>query len=430
MRHAPIDPSLFCENRRRLIRLLPPGSLAIIQANDTPPTNADGTLRSIPNSDLFHLTGVEQEESILVLFPDAEDERHREVLFLRETNERIAVWEGHKLTQDSARDTTGVRNVQWLSEFPSLLHRWMCAADHVWLPANEHPRAEIVVESRTARFTRHLRERYPLHHYHRLARLLHRLRAVKQPAEIQLTRQACTITRAGFERVARLVRPGVAEHEIEAEFAHEFIRNRAGFAYPPIIASGRNSCVLHYNDNDQTCRAGDLLLLDVAANYANYNADLTRTLPVNGRFSRRQRAVYEAVLDAMNYGISLLRPGLRLRDWQRDVEDHIAQACVHLGLLRPADLHAHPEDPAQRPVKRYFMHGLGHPLGLDVHDVSPLGDPVAAGWIMTVEPGIYLPDEGFGVRLENNILVTDHGPVDLMADIPVDPDAIEALMRS
>jgi Xaa-Pro aminopeptidase len=428
MRHAPIDPRLFVENRRRLQRLLPPGSLAVVQSNDQFPTNADGTLRLVPNSDLFHLTGVEQEESILLLFPDADDERQREILFLRETSELIAIWEGRKLTREAAREATGVRNVQWVSEFPRFLHRLMCEADHVWLNTNEHKRADIVVETRDARFVRSLKERYPLHHYHRLARLMHRLRAVKQPAEVDLLRQACAITKAGFERVCRFVHPGVSEHEVEAEFVHEFVRRRATFAYNPIIASGASACVLHYVENDQPCRDGDLLLLDVAACYANYNADLTRTIPVNGRFTRRQRQVYEAVLRALRASIAGLRPGVKIKHWQEAAEELLAKECVDLGLLKASDLQAKPEDPMQRPVKKYFMHGLGHPLGLDVHDVGLTTEPIAAGWVMTVEPGLYLREEGLGVRLENDILVTDQGPVDLMADIALEPDDIEALM--
>jgi Xaa-Pro aminopeptidase len=428
MRHAPIDPQLFIENRRRLARLLPPGSLAVVNANDLLPTNADGSLRPVPNTDLFFLTGVEQEESILLLFPDADDERHREILFLRETSDLIATWEGHKLSKEAAREVTGIRNVHWVSDFPKLFHRLMCEAEHVWLDSNEHKRADIVVETREARFVRWVQERYPLHHYHRLARLLHRLRVVKQPAEVDLLRQACNITKAGFDRVARFVRPGVSEHEVEAEFAHEFIRSRASFAYPPIIASGPNACILHYVDNDQPCRDGDLLLLDVAACYGNYNADLTRTIPVNGRFTKRQRKVYEAVLRTLQAGIADLKPGVKWKHWQEAAEERLAKECVDLGLLKPRDLQENHDDPSRKPVKKYFMHGLGHPLGLDVHDLGITTEAFAAGWVMTVEPGLYLREEGFGVRLENDILITEKGPVDLMADIAIEADDIEKLM--
>lgn len=426
MRHAPIPPALFVENRRRLAALLPPNALAVVNANDLAPANADATLRMTPNSDLFYLTGVEQEESILVLYPQADDPKHRELLFLRETNDQIAVWEGRKLSKDDARKATGIENIHWLPEFPRLFHRLMCESEHVFLNANEHKRAEIVVETREARFVADVLRRYPLHQYHRLARLLHQLRVVKSEPELALLREACAITRAGFERVARRTEPGVFEHELEAEFSHEFIRRRGAFAYSPIIASGANACVLHYNENQAECRDGDLLLLDVAASYANYNADLTRTIPVNGRFTRRQRQVYLAVLRALRNAVNGLRPGKRWKEWQAEAEEFVGKECVDLGLLKPRDLkRTGPEGPA---VKRYFMHGLGHPIGLDVHDVGFTTEPFAPGWVMTVEPGIYIRDEGIGIRLENDILITEQGPVDLMADIPIEPDEIEALM--
>ncbi len=428
MRHAPIDPQLFVENRARLRQLLLPGALAVVNANDIPPTNADGSLRLIPNSDLFYLTGVEQEESILLLFPDAEDERQREILFLRETSPLIAIWEGHKLSKDAARAATGIGNIQWVSEFPKFFHRLMCESTHVYLNSNEHKRAEITVETRDARFVKSVQAQYPLHQYHRLARLLHRLRIVKSEAEMGLLREACAITRAGFDRVARFVKPGVNECEVEAEFAHEFIRRRGGFAYTPIIASGANACVLHYIENSRPCADGDLLLLDVAANYANYNADLTRTIPVNGRFNRRQKQVYDAVLRVLRASIKGLTPGKTCRQWQEEAEEAVGRECVDLGLLKPRDLKVKVDDPMRKPVKKFFMHGNGHPIGLDVHDVGFTTECFAPGWVMTVEPAIYLPAEGFAVRLENDVLITADGVVDLMADIPIEADDIEALM--
>ncbi|KAB2675244.1 MAG: M24 family metallopeptidase [Verrucomicrobia bacterium] len=428
MRHAPIDARLFVENRARLRQLMLPGALALLNANDVFPTNADGTLRIVPNSDLFYLAGIEQEESILLLFPDAADERQREILFLRETNEVIAVWEGHKLTKAEARAASGIENIQWLSDFPKYLHRLVCEADHLYLNSNEHRRAEIVVESRDARLAHELRRRYPLHQYHRLARLMHRLRMVKSEPEVALIREACAITRAGFERVARFVKPGVNECEVEAEFAHEFIRRRGAFAYNPIIASGANACVLHYTDNSRPCNDGDLLLLDVAASHANYNSDLTRTIPVGGRFSRRQRQVYDAVLRVLRASIQSLVPGRKWREWQEEAEELVARECVHLGLLKPRQLKAKAGETSAKAVKRYFMHGNGHPIGLDVHDVGFADEPFAAGWVMTVEPAIYIPEEGLGIRLENDVLITAGGPVDLMADIPIEADDIEALM--
>ena len=426
MRHGPIAPELFIENRRRLRALLPRGALAIVNANDIPPTNADGTTPMIANSDLFYLTGVEQEESILVLAPDAHDEKLRETLFLRETNEHIAQWEGHKLTLDEAKERTGIKRVKWLAEFPNIFHSLMCECEQVWLNSNEHRRASIEVESRDARFARMCREKYPLHRYERLARPLHRLRLEKSEPELALIRRAIDITADGFARVAKCVRPGVNECELEAEFVHEFTRQRARFAYGPIIASGKNACVLHYVSNDRPCRKGDLLLLDVAAAYANYSADLTRTIPVSGRFSRRQRQVYDAVLRVLRSAIAGLVPGRLPKDWQKEAEDAMQEELLGLGLLKPRDIKK--QDPDKPAFRKYYPHGLGHALGLDVHDVGTPGAPFAPGWVMTVEPGIYIPDEGIGVRLENDVLVTEHGPVDLMAHIPIEAEAIEELM--
>jgi Xaa-Pro aminopeptidase len=417
---------LFVENRRRLAALLPGDALAVVNANDIPPTNADGSTLPVPNSDLFYLSGIEQEESILVLSPDAFDPKLREVMFLREPNEHLKVWEGHKHSKDDAQRISGVKTVKWLSEFPVVFRQLMCDAEHVFLNSNEHKRAACEVETRDERFIAWCRQKFPLHTYHRLARLLHQLRVVKSEHELELLRRACAITRAGFLRALRKTRPGVNECEIEAEFIHEFTRRRARFAYNPIIASGANSCVLHYNQNDQPCRRGDLLLLDVGASYANYNADLTRTIPVSGRFTKRQRAVYDAVLRVMRASIAGATPGKLHRDWQRESKLIMNEELLALGLLTRADIRKQTEDaPASQ---KFFNHGLGHPLGLDVHDVGFTTQPFAPGWVLTVEPGIYLPKEGFGVRLENDILVTGNGPVDLMADIPVEADEIEDLM--
>lgn len=426
MRHAPIPASLFVENRARLIRQLRPNSIAFVNANDILPTNADGTLRLVPNSDLFYLTGVQQEESILLLYPDADDPKHREMLFLRETSELIATWEGHKLTKDEARQLTGIARVHWLSEFPSMYRRLMCEADHVYLNSNEHKRADCRVETREARFVREVRNEFPLHQYHRLARELHRLRSVKSATEVQLIREACALTRRGFERVARFVRPGVNEMEVEAEFLHEFTRAGGSFAYTPIIASGTNACVLHYIENDRPCADGDLLLLDVAAQRACYQSDLTRTIPVNGRFTPRQKDVYNAVLRVLRGCIHGLVPGRRIRDWQKEAEEMVERECVNLGLLTLAQIKD--QDPEKPAFKEFFMHGVGHPIGLDVHDVGLTTEPMAEGWVMTVEPAIYLPKERMAVRLENDVLVRAGGNVDLMADIPLEVDEIESLM--
>ncbi len=427
MRHKPIDRQLFIQNRERLKRLLQPNSLAVVNANDVPPTNADGTLAMPPNSDLFYLTGVEQEESIVLLYPDADDEKVREILFLRQPVPELELWEGHKLNKDEARRISGIERIHWLSEFPRLFHRLMCECEHVYLNSNEHKRAVIEVETREARFVADTLRRYPLHDYHRLAPLMHQLRVVKSDLEVDLIRQAAAITETGFRRVLRFLKPGRNEMEVEAEFAREFIRRGARFAYLPIIASGKNACVLHYVANDAACRKGDLLLLDVAAGYANYNSDLTRTIPVSGRFTRRQKQVYNAVLRVFRQSVRGLVPAKLPKEWQKEAEQMMEKELVDLGLLKTREIRQ--QDPDQPAVKKYFMHGLGHPLGLDVHDVGITTRPFEPGWVMTCEPGIYLPDEGFGIRLENDILITAEGPVDLLANIPIEADEIEALMH-
>jgi Xaa-Pro aminopeptidase len=426
MRHARIDPALFAAHRDRLRGLLPPGAVAILHAADLMPTSADGTMPLHPAPDLFHLTGIEQPESLLVIAPDAVDPLQREMLFIRRPSDELATWEGHTLSQDEARAISGVAQVKWTADAPAILHRLLCQAGPVFLNANEHERATTPIEPRDLRLARELMHRYPLHRYERLAPLMRRLRAVKSPQEIDLLRRSIAITADGFRRVAAMLRPGVMEYEIEAELLHEFTRQRATMAYQPIIASGANACVLHYTANDAACRDGDLVLLDVGARHANYNADLTRVLPVSGRFTPRQRSVYEAVLRVMRDAIRRATPGTLQRDWHRAAQVQMAEELVGLGLITPAEAAA---DSAESPAcRKYFMHGLGHPLGLDVHDIAPLEGRFEPGWVITVEPGIYIREEGIGVRLENDVLVTDSGPVDLMADIPVEPDAIEALL--
>ena len=427
MRYAPIDFHLFETNRAKLQRLLLPNSLAVLNANDILPINADSVSLLHQNSDLFYLTGIEQEESALLLYPEAHEPEHREILFLRQPNPLMETWEGHKLTKEEAQKISGVKRVEWLSEFRPLLHRLMCECEHVYLNTNEHKRADVVVETRDARFVQEVQRRYPLHDYQRLARLMHRLRAVKSEPELELIRRACALTEAGFRRVCRFVRPGVNEMEVEAEFAHEFIRAGGQFAYNPIIASGKNACVLHYVENNATCRAGDLLLLDVAASYANYNADLTRTLPVSGRFTRRQKQVYNAVLRVLRAVSQAATPGKLPRDWQKEAEAFMEKELVDLGLLKLSEIRKQPKDkPA---LKKYFMHGVGHPLGLDVHDVGITVEAIQENWVLTVEPGIYIPKEGFAVRLENDILVRKNGNLDLMATIPIEAEEIERLAQ-
>ena len=427
MRYTPISPELFIENRKRLAACLPTNALAVVNANDTCATNADGSQNTIANSDLFYLTGIEQEQSIVVLYPDADDEKHRELLFLREPTSENELWEGRKLTKKTARELTGIQNVHWLSEFPRLFHRLMCESDHVFLNSNEHKRAIIETETREARFVSETMRKYPLHNFRRLAQVMHRLRAVKSELEINLIRKACDLTAQGFQRVLRFTQPGVTEYEIEAEFAHEFIRNGGRNAYLPIIASGINACCLHYVSNENICRDGDLLLLDVGASYANYNSDMTRTIPVNGRFTRRQRQVYDTVLDILRRCVAGLTAGKKLKDWQKEAEQMTERELVNLGLLTTQEIKR--QDPEQPAFKKHFMHGVGHPIGLDVHDVGLLTKPIEPGWVITVEPGIYVPKENFAVRLENTVLVTKNGAVDLMSHIPIEADEIESLMQ-
>ena len=426
MRHAPIDPQLFAANRRRLVAQLPPGALAVVHAADILPTSGDGTLRLHPASDLFWLSGIEQEESVLVLCPQATDPAARELLFIRQPSEHLATWEGEKLTKDKAQALSGIAKIRWLSDLPAALHALLCESESVWLDSNEHERAAGEVEDRSLRMARRLIAKYPLHRYERLAPLMRRLRAVKSPAEVALIRRAIDITDAGLRRMLAALRPGVMEYELEAELTAEFLRRRGRMAYEPIVGSGKNACVLHYLDNDAECRAGDLLLVDVGASYANYCADLTRTYPVSGRFTERQRAVYEAVLRVLRSSIARAMPGTSLRDWKRAAQVEMAGELVGLGLLTPEEA---ARDTADEPAcKKYFMHGLGHSLGLGVHDIAPVDGPLQPGWVITVEPGIYIPEEGLAVRLENDVLVTEQGPVDLCAQVPIEPDEIETLL--
>ena len=427
MKPIAIPPALFTLNRARLIQKLLPNSAAILNANDIPPTNADGTAAHLQSSDLFYLTGVHQEETILLLAPQAFDPNHREVLFVRQPNEHLAIWEGHKLTKEQATALSGIQNVKWLSDFPAIFRQVMCEAENVYLNSNEHPRAVIEVETREARFVRQCQRQYPLHRYQRLARLLHELRAVKSEHEIAAIQAACDLTGRGFERVCRFLKPGVNEAEVEAEFAHEFIRHKGEFAYQPIIASGANNNILHYNQNDQVCRQGELVLLDVAAGLGNYMSDLTRTIPVSGRFTRRQKQVYNAVLRVFRRMVKAIVPGKTTKDLRTECEALLAEECVGLGLLKPSQIKKQtPDAPAVRP---FFMHGVSHPIGLDVHDVTYNHFKLAPGWVLTCEPAIYLKEEGFGIRLENTVLVTENGPRDLMADIPIEADEVEALMN-
>lgn len=431
MRYRPIYQDLFVSNRKRLIRLLKPGSVLVLNTNDIMPTNADGTLGYRPNSDLFYLTGIEQEETLLVLCPDFPDKNFREVLFVREPNELLEKWEGHKLTKAEATARSGISTILWLSDFEKWFHHMMVmgGVSYVYLNTNEHYRASIVVQTRDARFIDWCQSRYPLHTYERAAPLLSQLRRCKQVEEIALMQQACDITQKGFERVLRFTRPGVMEYEIEAELIHEFIRHGSkGFAYTPIIASGANNCVLHYIENNQPCKAGDLILLDVAAEYANYNSDLTRTIPADGRFTKRQKEVYNAVLRVQRAAYTMLRPGVVYFEYQKEIEKLMEKELLGLKLLDKTDIKNQPKgSPA---LRKYFYHGTSHMLGLDVHDVGNMHDRVQVGSVWTIEPGIYIQEEGFGIRLENNVVIRKEKNFDLMRNIPIEADEIEDIMNS
>ncbi len=428
MRYVQLPASVFQSNRERLAALLPEKSLAVLNANDIMPTNADGMMGFRQNSDLFYLSGVDQEETILVLFPAARDPQRRAVLFVRETNDLLAIWEGAKLTKEEARKVSGVESVFWLGDFSRIFREMMHEAETVYVNLNEHLRAVVTVPSRDRRFLDELRRDYPLHRTARLAPLLHGLRMVKSSAEIEAIRAATRITDAGFRRLLSFVRPGVQEFEVEAELAHEYLRGRSrGFAYPPIIASGANACVLHYVENNAECKDGELLLLDVAAEYANYHSDMTRTIPVNGRFTPRQRAVYDAVLRVLRACTTMLRPGVWHKEYQTEVEKLMESELIGLGLLDRDEVAT--QDPDKPLFKKYFMHGVSHHIGLDVHDVSDPSVPFAENMILTVEPGIYIREENLAVRLENLIVIGKNGNEDLMAGVPLEAEEIEALMR-
>ena len=431
MRHEPIGKELFISNRKRLVKLLKPGSVAIFNSNDIMPTNADGTMGFRQNSDLYYLTGIHQEESVLVLCPDFPDKKNRAVLFLKEPNELMEKWEGHKLTKKEATEISGIETVVWLSGFEKMLHHMMTigGVENVYLNTNEHYRAEEVVQSRDARFIGWCQKTYPLHKYKRVAPLMGELRSVKQPRELELMQKACDITECGFRRVLNYVRPGVMEYEIEAEFIHEFKRlGSKGFAYTPIIASGESNVILHYIENNKQCHTGELLLLDVAAEYANYNSDLTRTIPVNGKFSKRQKEVYNAVLRIEREATKMLRPGVVYFDFQKEIEKKMEAELLKLKLIDKTDIkNQKPDNPA---FKKYFYHGTSHMLGLDVHDVGNMHKKVKVGSVWTIEPGIYIKEEKFGVRLENNVVIGKNKNFDLMRNIPIEAEEIEEIMNS
>lgn len=429
MRYAKIDASLFIKNRENMVSQLPKDSLAVLNSNDLPPTSADGVRPFVQQTDIFYLSGIDQEESVLLLSPDAAEESHKEILFLKKTSPQIALWEGEKLTKEKAREISGISTIYWLDDFEQIFHGLMVNCTQLFLNSNEHLRKATAVESRDRRFLDWCKNRYPLHSYRRLQPILHHLRAIKSEIEIKLIAEACQITEKAFRRLLAFVRPGVQEYEIEAEIVHEFLINRSRRpAYDPIIASGKNACVLHYIENNATCQEGELLLLDFGAEYANYAADLSRTIPVNGRFSDRQKQLYQAVLNVQKEAIRMLRPGTLMKDYVREVGKIMENELIEVGLLDRTDVKK--QNPQQPLYKKYFMHGISHHLGLDVHDYGSFLRPFAPGMVFTVEPGIYLPEEGIGIRIENNLLITQDAPLDLMANIPREIAEIEEIMHN
>ncbi|RZW44387.1 MAG: aminopeptidase P family protein [Flavobacteriaceae bacterium] len=416
-------------NRKNFASKMKPNSIAVFNSNDIYPISADSTMPFEQHRDIFYLSGVDQEESVLVIFPDCPKEKHREILFLKETNEHIAVWEGEKLTKEKAFATSGIKTVYWLQDMEKIMFEIMTQCDTLYINTNEHYRASVETETREDRFTKWLKEKYPAHSVAKSNPILQRLRSVKDPIEIELMQKACDITEKGFRRVLKFVKPEVWEYEIEAEYMHEFLRNRSRkFAYTPIIASGNNANVLHYIENNQQCKSGDLILMDVGAEYANYSSDMTRTIPVSGRFSKRQKAVYNAVNRVKNEATKLLVPGTDWAAYHVEVGKMMTSELLELGLIDKADVkNENPDWPA---YKKYFMHGTSHHIGLDTHDYGLLHEPMQAQMVFTVEPGIYIPEEGFGIRLEDDVVIQKSGePFNLMRNIPIEIEEIEDLMN-
>ncbi len=430
MKYHQIDRSLFIKNRKNFMAKMKPSSLAVFNSNDIYPISADSTMPFEQARDIFYLSGVDQEESMLLMFPDAPNADHREMLFLKETNDHIAVWEGEKLTKEKAFEVSGVKNVHWLKDFDKVFYEVMTQCDTVYFNTNEHYRANVETETREARFIKTTKDKFPAHSWAKSNPILQRLRSVKDQIEIDLIQTACDITEKGMRRVLNFVKPGVWEFDIEAEFMHEFLRNRSKkFAYTPIVASGNNANVLHYIENNKECKAGDLILLDVGAEYANYSSDMSRTIPVSGRFTDRQKDVYNAVNRVKNEATKLLVPGAMWKEYHVEVGKIMTSELLGLGLLDKADVQNENADwPA---YKKYFMHGTSHHMGLDTHDYGLLYEPMQAGNVFTVEPGIYLPDEGFGIRLEDDVVIREKGdPYNLMRNIPIEVEEIEEIMNS
>ena len=430
MRYEPISNALFIQNRKNFMSQMLPGSLAVFNSNDIYPIGADSTIPFQQDRNIYYLSGVDQEESILVLFPDAPDPKHREILFLTETNPHIAVWEGEKLDKHRALETSGIETVYWLKDFPKVFNELMALTGMVYMNTNEHYRAAHATETREDRFNKWLKENFPAHQVAKSNPILQRLRSVKHPLELEVMQQACNITEKGFRRVLKFTKPGKWEYELEAEFMHEFLINKSrGFSYTPIIAGGKNATVLHYIENKEQLKDGDLILIDVGAEYANYTSDMTRTIPVSGRYTDRQKQIYTAVNKVKKLATDMLVPGTIWKDYHVEVGKLMTSELLDLKLLDKADVQN--ENPDWPAYKKYFMHGTSHNIGLDTHDYGLLHEPMKANQVFTVEPGIYLPDENMGIRLEDDVVIQEKGsPKNLMGNIPIEIEEIEDLMNS
>jgi len=430
MKYNRIDSSLFIKNRAKFVQQMKPKSVAIFNSNDIYPISADSTIPFAQHRDIFYLSGVDQEESVLVIFPDAFDERHRELLFLKETSEKIAIWEGEKLTKETALATSGIENVFWLDQMDAVMKIILAQAENIYINTNEHTRANTEVQTREDRYIENLKQVTPGHTYLKSAPIMHSLRSVKEQIELDLMQIACDITEKGFRRILKSTKPGDMEYEIEAELMHEFLRNRSkGWAYTPIIASGKNACVLHYIENNQPCNDGDVILMDFGAEYANYCSDMTRCMPANGKFTERQKNVYNAVLNVKKGAEKMLIQGTMMHDYHFEVGKLMESELLGLGLIDQTDIKNQDKDwPA---YKKYFMHGTSHFIGLDTHDVGHWTEPIKPGMVFTCEPGIYIPEENLGIRLEDDLVVQPTGePLNLMGNIPIEADEIEDLMNS
>jgi len=429
MKYLPLNSEIFVQNRKRFIDKMDKNSIAIFNSNDELPFNGDALHPFVQNSDLFWLSGIEQEDTMVILFPGNPDEKYREVLVLVRPNELKEKWNGHQLRKNEAEEISGMKRIVWLDELEGLLQQWIHLSDTIYLNTNENDRKANEVPVRDYRYAAYMRNRYPLHNYKRSAKILKDLRAIKTPLEIEVMQKAIDITDNTFRRLLKFIKPGVMEYEIDAEIWHSFLSQRAsGTAYGSIIASGDNARILHYVNNNQECKDGDLILMDFGARYGNYSADLTRTIPVNGKFSRRQKTVYNACLDLHYYCASILKPGININDYTEKVADKATEIFQKIGLLKKADIKN--EDPENRAYRKYLYHGISHHLGIDVHDLGTKNEPVKQGMVFTIEPGIYIEEEHMGIRIENNYWITKNGNKDLMKNIPITVEEIESLMKS